>query len=75
MRSDVRFGSKADLDTQVSMSALPPKADIARSPRQCEEKAVREIDAERLGAAGRARASGVSCAFGGARGAHRARQT
>ena len=23
---DVRFGSKADLDTQVSMSALPPKA-------------------------------------------------
>ena len=26
--ADVRFGSKADFDTQISMSALPPKADI-----------------------------------------------
>ena len=33
MRSDVRYGSKADFDTQVSMSALPPKADIRQMDR------------------------------------------
>ena len=29
-RADVRFGSNADFDTQISMSALPPKADAGR---------------------------------------------
>ena len=29
-RTDVRFGSKAYFDTQVSMSALTPKADMRR---------------------------------------------
>ena len=28
--TDVRFGSNADFNTQISMSALPPKADIRR---------------------------------------------
>jgi hypothetical protein len=31
--ADVRFGSKADIAVQKSMSALPPKADIGTQSR------------------------------------------
>ena len=34
--ADVRFGSKADIGGPKSMSALPPKADIAERDRQPE---------------------------------------